>query len=603
MKDKLFPKIPADLTPLSDEELVEHQAALRASAEIVVENAADPEAHVDVIGDRSPDEIVAEMTAAAEDVERIDAEIALRAAGQTEYVDAVSAAAEKFKAPEPEAVAADGEEGGEGEGGGGDGDGTGDGDGDAAVSAEEPVAAEPIAAEVPAAVEAAEPVAAEVPAAVEQIAEPIAAAAKPALRRPRPVPAQAPRSHQPLDSASQPLGLVAAAGIEGVQEGVILDREAFGTAMMEKRRRMVSTPRGMREEVIVASVTFPVPEDRHLREGDIEGNMKKLRLALEPEALAASGGVCAPLTPYYDLQQIAVADRPVRDSLVGFSADRGGVIVGTPATIADIDTAITVVTAAQDAAGGSQAVKGCQHIECPPFVEVTVDVIARCLEIGNLTGRTYPELVAQWTELVMAAHSRTAEGLMLDAIKGYSTLVDHGPQYGATSTMLAGVLQAAAGMRSRHRMARTSTFQGWFPAWIMDVLINDLENSQFDRFTYDRAGVEALLRSRGVNPTFYLDEADGTDQIIAAQTAGDLLPFPAEAQWGIAPANSFMFVDGGTLDLGLVRDSVLNSTNDYQIFAETFENVAFIGVESLWVTSTICPDGTVAAPATAITCD
>jgi hypothetical protein len=591
MKDKLFPKIPADLSGLSDEELVDHQAALRASAEIVVENAADPEAHVEVIGDRSPDEIVAEMTAAAEDIARIDDEIALRAAGAEEYVDAISAAAEKFKVPEPEAVAADGED----DDGEGDGDGDGDGSGDGAEAVAEVVAE----AEAAVAEAAAEPV--ETPVA-EEVAEPVLAAAKPGLRRPRPVPAQAPRSHQPLDTPSSALGLVASAGIEGVTEGTILDREAFGKAMMEKRRRMVSTPRGMREEVIVASVTFPVDEARYLHEGDVEGNMRKLHDALEPESLAASGGLCAPLTPYYDLAQVAVASRPVRDSLVGFAADRGGVIVGTPATIADIDTAITVVTAAQDAAGGSQAVKGCQHIECPPFVEVTVDVIARCLEIGNLTGRTYPELVAQWTELVMAAHARTAEGLMLDAIKGYSTPVTHGPQYGATSTMLAGILQAAAGMRSRHRMAPMSRFQGWFPTWTMDVLINDLENSQFDRFTYDRAGVEALLRSRGVDPTFYLDEADGSGQIFEAQTEGALLDFPVEAEWGIAPANSFLFVDGGTLDLGLVRDSVLNSTNDYQIFAETFENVAFIGVESLWVTSSICPDGTVAAPAEAITC-
>lgn len=365
---------------------------------------------------------------------------------------------------------------------------------------------------------------------------------------------------------------------------------------------MVSTPRGMREEVIVASATFPVPEERHLREGDIEGNMRKLREALLPEVLQASGGLCAPLTPYYDLQQIAVALRPVRDSLVGFTADRGGVIVGTPATIADIDTAITVVTAEQDAAGGSAAVKGCQHIDCPPFTEVTVDVIARCLEIGNLVGRTYPELVAQWTELVMAAHARTAEGLMLDAIKGYSTPVDVPAEYGALSTALGGFLRAAAGMRSRHRMSPSARFQAWAPEWIGAILVNDLENSQFDRFSYDVDGVLALLRSRGVDLTLYLDEAEGTDQIFAAQAAGDLLPWPTTAEVGMAPANSFMFVDGGTLDLGLVRDSVLNSTNDYQIFAETFENVAFIGVESLWLSMVLCPDGTVASPATAITC-
>lgn len=34
------------------------------------------------------------------------------------------------------------------------------------------------------------------------------------------------------------------------------------------------------------------------------------------------------------------------------------------------------------------------------------------------------------------------------------------------------------------------------------------------------------------------------------------------------------WVDGGTLELGLVRDSLLNATNNYEIFAETFEGLS-----------------------------
>lgn len=589
MKDKLFPEIPADLSAATADELQGYETALKASAQKIVENAADPEAHTDVFQNEDgspkfePDEIVASMESGATDIERVRAALADIEAGEKEFVETIAASADKFgltadlDETDDDAPESDGDEDG--------------GQTESEVTAEAVVEVTPdVAAEV---VAEAEQITAEAP------AEPVVAAAppRPALRKPRPVPAQPGDSHRPLArSADTGLALVASAGIEGVQEGKILDREEFGSAMMEKRRRMVSTPRGMREEVIVASVNYPTEEARFLRENDVEGNMRKIKEALEPEALAASGGLCAPLTPYYDLAQVAVASRPVRDSLVGFNASRGGVIVGTPATIADIDTAITVVTAEQDAAGGSAATKGCQHIDCPPFTEVTVDVIARCLEIGNLTGRTYPELVAQWTELVMAAHARTAEGLMLDAIQGYSTAVTQGAQYGAVSTLLAGVLQARSGMISRHRMSMDSRFQAWLPEWSAALLVNDLENSQFDRFEYSLEGVVELLRSRGIAPTFYKDEADGTNQIFGAQTAGALLEFPTHLQWAIAPANSFMFVDGGTLDLGLVRDSVLNSTNDYQIFAETFENVAFIGVESLWVDTTICPNGFVAAP-------
>ena len=38
------------------------------------------------------------------------------------------------------------------------------------------------------------------------------------------------------------------------------------------------------------------------------------------------------------------------------------------------------------------------------------------------------------------------------------------------------------------------------------------------------------------------------------------------------------------------------STNDFQIFAEEWANVAYIGVESQWHTATIAPNGTNSAP-------
>ena len=67
-------------------------------------------------------------------------------------------------------------------------------------------------------------------------------------------------------------------------------------------------------------------------------------------------------------------------------------------------------------------------------------------------------------------------------------------------------------------------------------------------------------------------------------------------QWALFPEGSFLFLDGGVLELGIVRDSVLNAENQFQIFGESFENVAFVGIESLWITTTVCPSGTVAAP-------
>lgn len=39
-----------------------------------------------------------------------------------------------------------------------------------------------------------------------------------------------------------------------------------------------------------------------------------------------------------------------------------------------------------------------------------------------------------------------------------------------------------------------------------------------------------------------------------------------------SPTGSLQLLDGGTLDLGLVRDSTLNTSNDFQMFSETFKD-------------------------------
>ena len=73
------------------------------------------------------------------------------------------------------------------------------------------------------------------------------------------------------------------------------------------------------------------------------------------------------------------------------------------------------------------------------------------------------------------------------------------------------------------------------------------------------------------------------------------LEFPTTVDGFMFPAGSFLHLDGGTLDLGLVRDSTLNTTNQFRMFSETFENVAFVGVQSLEIISTLNADGSYAA--------
>ncbi len=569
----LFPEIPADLAALSDDDI---QAALAAHMAVIEKIAAnDPE----LLGDMSAEAILSEMEAGVEDVERIKADLAAREAGAEAFEARKAELAEKAGLtpseadPEPEP----------------------DDDPD---DPEEP--AEPEAAAEPAAEAAPEEPAAEV-----EEPEAVVAAAPPRPRRPIPRPSAA---HQPPPVESE-LAFVASAEIPGFRPGQRLESKIeIATAMERARDSMVSTPPGFRQNVVVASLDWgkSYPEDRRLplKGSDPEGfaTWEKIANVTRPGGtLVAAGGICAPVTPYYGQQFIATLDRPVRDALTGFNADRGGIRYNPPVGIAAItgSDAIGVVTAEEDGEGGTFATKSCLVVECVEAVEVDVDIIFHCVTWSNLTARTFPERVAQINDTVMAGWARLAETNLLDGIKAASTQVTQANVnlMGATSSLLGSVLTAAAGQRSRQRMAPDTTLRALFPAWSRELLVADIVRSQFQRFDMSEAGLIALLRSYNIEPSFFLDgPSDGTGQVFGAQADGPLDAFPEEVQWALYPEGSFLFLDGGVLELGIVRDSVLNAENQFQIFGESFENVAFVGIESLWITTEVCPSGTVAAP-------
>ena len=71
--------------------------------------------------------------------------------------------------------------------------------------------------------------------------------------------------------------------------------------------------------------------------------------------------------------------------------------------------------------------------------------------------------------------------------------------------------------------------------------------------------------------------------------------FDAKVGFPLFPEGSFLFLDGGTLDLGVQRDMTMIGANEYATFVETFEGVAFTGCDSLWVTTPVCVSGEAAA--------
>lgn len=411
------------------------------------------------------------------------------------------------------------------------------------------------------------------------------------------------------------IAMIAAAENLGVPlGGEIPTGRKLAEMMIARRRLFGNIPEGTfgdRIPLARAEWSADYGDERTLTKDEPGRNMDKIDAVLASiratfeerieehgeDSLAASGGLCAPVTPYYGLQNLSQAERPVRGSLPSFNADRGGINAGRPAALTAIDDAVGIISEAEDAAGGTNATKTCQVIECPDFEETDVAAIYHCLQTGNMPARTFPELIEHWTNLTMAAHARVAETALLNGIGAASTHVTASALgLGASATLPSQIITAANGMRSRHRMTRDAVLRVQLPYWVLDLLVSDVYRSQFQRFEMTPEQFVALLRRHNVEPSFYVDSETGLGQVFPAQTAAALVNFPDTVVWYLYPEGSFLYLDGGTLELGLVRDSVLNATNDFQFFGETFENVAYIGVEALRVITTVCDSGTVSLP-------
>jgi hypothetical protein len=213
------------------------------------------------------------------------------------------------------------------------------------------------------------------------------------------------------------------------------------------------------------------------------------------------------------------------------------------------------------------------------------------MQFGNLATRAYPELIARHNELGLIQHAREAEAQILTRLGAESTAVTSTSLIGMGRDVLVQVGRAAAAYRSRHRLEADAPLRVIMPAWVKDAMAADLALSMPGDSTLNAYGeIDGYLAARGINATFTLD-----GDIFAAQTSGAMTEFKDTFVWYIFAEGTFLFLDGGTLDLGIIRDSTLVGTNDYKMFIETFEGIAKVGVESIQVTSTVQVNGSAAA--------
>ena len=408
---------------------------------------------------------------------------------------------------------------------------------------------------------------------------------------------EVPADRRPTSRISAaPVAITAGADIPGYTAGSSISSMAeVAEAMAKRLHGLRRVNGGDGEQHIVASISTQFPEERTLNQ-DAQANWDKVQAVVGPEALVAAGGHQAPFEVKYDIFGIGSAVRPVRDSLPRFQADRGGIRYITPPVLSSYAGAVGVWTAANDSAETpSPASKLSLTVAAAAETTVSTDAVTLQLQFGNLLSRAYPELIARHNELGLIQHAREAEGNLMAKIGAASTAVTSTSVIGMGRDFLVQLGRAAAAYRSRHRLDADAPLRAIIPAWVKDAMAADLTIAMPGDSTLNAyAEIDAYIASRGIIATYALDSSSGASYF-SAQSSGAMNEFPDTFVWYLFSEGSFLFLDGGTLDLGVIRDSTLVGTNDYKMFVETFENVALVGVESLQVTSTINVNGVAAA--------
>ncbi len=332
----------------------------------------------------------------------------------------------------------------------------------------------------------------------------------------------------------------------------------------------------------------------------------------EALALVASGGICAPPTPIYEIATVGDDARPVRDFLPSFLATRGGVTLRPGVNLQDIgavntdNSGVTVWNNTTDTTPG-QSTKHVLSVTCNEPVVTRVEAIVARLQFGNFMEAYDRETIAALRHEQMKFWARIAETQLITAMETASdasmTVPTPSGDLGFAREVLSSVGRVAVALRGQNRMDPNEILDVYLPSWVPQAMVQDrtLEipgapSDTFDGFTL--AQIDGWFMARGLRVCWFRD----TQQLELAVDGQAVPRYPGTMKFYISEMGHFLFLDGGRLDLGIFRDSVLNDTNDAQTFMESMEGLANPGVTAWDVTLPVCISGSYSGPVD-IDCD
>jgi hypothetical protein len=421
--------------------------------------------------------------------------------------------------------------------------------------------------------------------------------------------------------------ITASVDIPGVAAGQTLPTlEALGEAFRAKAKAVPITMAGQgAARHLVASVRnrFDHTVDNRTPHAEVERLMRSMVGRFDnAEALVAGGGWCAPSEIRYDFFNIAsAAPRMIDLPTVGVS--RGGIRFPVSPAIGDTffqanagsnpasgfggfafsmsnATDPWLWTESDDALTVTGSVnKPTLRVPCPSFSEVRLECYGISLTAGNLTDDAYPESTQNFIQLLRAAyaHAINARLISLMVTASESAVSIGSAAHGVIPQLPNAVALAATDYRTRFAMDENAILEVVLPFWILEMARADLGykpgNDSPDDMAVADATIISMFTARNVRPQFVSDWQVRATGLPGVST-NNLAAWPTSVDFLLYAAGTFLHGNGLQLDLGVIRDSVLNAENDYSaLWAEECHLIAKVGHQSRRYTAAIRVDGTV----------
>jgi hypothetical protein len=376
-------------------------------------------------------------------------------------------------------------------------------------------------------------------------------------------------------------------------------------------RKAKSMPIQTGNQQLVASIRneFENTVDDRTNPGQIGELFRHLTSDDKKDALVAAGGWCAPSEVRYDFFNIACEAGLV--DLPTFGVSRGGIRFPVSPSLADVfggafggfstgfsvtsnpwlwteDSDIAAVTGSPE--------KPCIRVPCPSFSEQRLECYGVCLTAGNLTDDAYPEATSNFLRLLMASHAHAMNGRFLQIMAANSTAAVATGSYAVTGQpvyqqVFGGIALGATDYRARYGMCSEDILEAIVPYWVRDEIRADLAwRTGVMPEQVTNAEIDAHFNVINVRVQWVNDfQVRGAGQF---GNATAMTAWPTTATIMIYAAGTFILGNGLSLDLGVVRDSVLNETNDHTAaWSEECHLIAKVGHESRRYTITFAVNG------------